>query len=767
MRYDQAVAQQRATSSGRPPGKRPAGPPPDRSSSSGTSSGSLQTGRARSGDRPEGRPSAANGRPPSGRNGAWRDAGPRRAKPKAPSLGDRVRRSTAKARAWEADRKLVRRYGLVAMVSILVLLPVFTAVFRHSVGGWVPDGDDAWVARRTMQVVSTSPPLIGQESTASDEPTESGLNHPGPVSYYVMAVPYAASGWSPIGLIVGAGFIVGVAMVCAVAMGWCVLQERGALGVGIALALISVRLGQEWLVRPTSSALVAIPLGAGLLGLWAYLRGSRSGFFVALGLGTFAMQTSLVVLPMAGALVLATLVVVVVKFVRTRELPVHGWSWLFIAAVAAVWIPPLIDQFTRQPGNLADLLHYLYSDASGNKRTGKVTEALGIGPSAATVLDGVANPFGIDDRRIRGASVWLVTPQTLGLVAPLIFAACTAVALWWSATRRRTAILALFAVAAGASALAIFAFARRPTETLFNSTYFVLWIQGVGLLWWSAIGIAAVDAGIQWARDRRGRPPAGTAAAAREHRRMLVVQRSALVVTGLLALAASWTVVPDQEAQRVRGLSAQVRQNLPPGTYEVEGKGFVAWLSTAKGLGTDLIAHGYDARFTEWGGMVDEQQRRATSRTPQVFVVAQERGAATEVPDDPTILGTYRDDDVQLIAIYVPGGDFARLCEQVTGFRAGINGQVIEAGDIGTTSSVGAVLEQLSLKEIAKDRDPAVRQAAKDLDGQRDQLVAQLDAVAEGELAIDQVDPALVASLKTLIDAYATNCAVAPPVSDS
>ena len=42
-------------------------------------------------------------------------------------------------------------------------------------------------------------------------------------------------------------------------------------------------------MRPTSSALVVVPLGAGLLGLWAYLRGHRSGFFVALGLGTFAI----------------------------------------------------------------------------------------------------------------------------------------------------------------------------------------------------------------------------------------------------------------------------------------------------------------------------------------------------------------------------------------------------------------------------------------------------------------------------------------------
>jgi hypothetical protein len=259
----------------------------------------------------------------------------------------------------------------------------------------------------------------------------------------------------------------------------------------------------------------------------------------------------------------------------------------------------------------------------------------------------------------------------------------------------------------------------------------------VGLLWWSAIGIAAVDAGFQWARDRRGDPPAGTKAAARQRHRRLRVQRVALVVTALLAVYAASGTVPDREAKRVTALSAQVREKLAPGTYEVEGKGFVAWLSTSKGLGTDLIAHGYDIRFTEWGGMVDEQQRRAGPGTPQVFVIAREGGAISDVSDDPTVLGSYQDDQVQLIAVYVPGGDYANLCEQVTAYR------------------VGAI----NLDEIAKDRDPAVRAAAEDLAGRR----GLLTALSEGTLEEAALDPALVADVQVLVRAYGDHCAVAPP----
>jgi hypothetical protein len=661
-------------------------------------------------------------------------------------------------REWNREERIVERFGLLALVSVLVLLPVVLAVGRHAIGGWVPEGDDAWVARRTMQVVSTSPPLIGQESTASDEPTESGLNHPGPVSYYVMAVPYAASGWSPIGLIVGAGFIVAASMVLALAMGHVTFGARGVLGVGFALALMSVRLGQEWLVRPTSSALVVVPLGAGMLGLWAYLRGHRSGFFVALGLGTFAMQTSLVVLPISGSLVAATLVAAVVFWVRDREAPFSGWSWLFAAAVVAVWIPPLIDQFTRQPGNLADLLHYLWSDASGNKRTGKVTEALGLGPSTATVLDGISNPFGLGGRRISGAAVWLVTPSALGLVAPLLFGALVVAASVYAWIRRRVALLSLLSVAVVATALAVVSFARRPTETLFNSTYFVLWIQAIGLLWWSAIGIAAADFAFTWAQDRRGRPPAGTRAAARQLRRQQTVQWSAVAVVAVLAVVASTGSVSGTEAARVRSLSAQVREALPHGTIEVEGKGFVAWLSTGKGLGTDLIAHGYDARFTEWGGMVDEQLRQAHTGMPQVFVVAQEKGEITAVPDDPTVLASYRDDEVQLIVLYVPGGDFARLCEQGTGLRASTDGLVLDENVARNAEGLRQVLAQVNFDEIAKDRDPEVSAAAKDLNGRR----AELDQQLTGELDLGAISPEAIADVRVLLEAFFTHCMVAP-----
>ena len=90
-----------------------------------------------------------------------------------------------------------RRLGAVLSVFALVSIPVLWSAGAHMTGGWLPDGDDASIARRTQQVFTTDPPLIGHESTADVPVQDQTPNHPGPIGYYVMAIPYAVSGWSP------------------------------------------------------------------------------------------------------------------------------------------------------------------------------------------------------------------------------------------------------------------------------------------------------------------------------------------------------------------------------------------------------------------------------------------------------------------------------------------------------------------------------------------------------------------------------------------
>lgn len=700
--------------------------------------------------------------PPPGRSESGSSVPPEPTGPAASST--RSTRSTART-ATDQRRGLGQRWLLIS-VCFLVLVPVVSSIIQHGTGGWVPDGDDAWVARRTMQVVSSSPPLIGQESTASDEPTESGLSHLGPASYYVMAGPYALAGWSPIGITIGASLVVAGAILAAVWLASRVAGDRGTLAAGIVIAALAIRLGQEWLVRPTSSVLAVMPLFAAIVGLWAYLRRDRMGFVVAIAFGSFAIQTSLVVLPLASVVVLAALTVAAVRLGRSREVPWVGWSWIVLVLVAVSWIPPLIDQFTRSPGNLADLLQYLYSDTSGASRRGKVTEALGFGPALATVIDAVTNPWGLGGRQLRGGGVWLLEPGQLGMVAPGIFAAALAASLWWAVRRQRTVILVLLGVALGTTAAAVLAFSRRPTATLFNSTYFVLWIQAVAATWWLAIVLCGVDAAVVAARRRQARAPRRAKGRKEAGIRPVLVYRAGLGLIAVLVVIAAAQPIPRDESDRVRTLSEQVRANLPDGTYEVEGKGLVAWVSTAKGLGTDLLAHGYDVRFTEWGGMVDEQARQAEPGMAQIFVVAQEGGQITDIDtSDPSLLATYQGDGIQIQVWYVPGGDYANLCESIAIARSSyVPGPLIDGDVVVAPDRVADLLGGVDLDQLARDAgDRAHLDAVALLQAQRGPALAALEAVEPGSPVADlQIDPAVLAAIGTVFATYQRECLVAP-----
>ena len=625
----------------------------------------------------------------------------------------------------------------------------------------MPDGDDAWVARRTMQVATTTPPLIGQESTASDEPLETGLSHLGPTSYYVMAGPYALGGWSPVGIVIGASLVVGGAMVAVAWLATRVAGDRGTLAAGLVLAGLTARLGQEWLVRPTSSVLAVMPLFAALVGLWAFLRRDRAGFVVAIAFGSFAIQTSLVVLPLAGVVVGASLVVAIARFVRAREAPWAGRSWILLVLVAVTWIPPLIDQVTREPGNLADFVNYLYADAANAAREGKRTAALGLGPASATIIDAITNPLGVGDRGLDGAGVWLLQLDQLGLAAPVAFATAVVLAVWWTVRRKRAALATLFAVAAGASVASVLSFSRRPTETLFNSTYFVLWIQAVAALWWLGIALAGVDWAFVVVKRRGARSPSSGVW------RPVLVTVPVLVVTAGVVVAAALPRIPRTEADRVRELSSQVRAVLPvDGTYEVEGKGLVAWVSTSKGIGTDLIAHGYDMRFTEWGGMVDEQLRQAEPGMDQIFVVAQENDQIVEVDrSDPSLLGAFRDREAQILVWFIPGGRYAGLCEQIASARANYRtGPLVVDGRVEDPSRLAELLGSVNLDEMARDDgDDVYLQAVEYLREVRRSALPALQQLPRGT-PIDELglEPAVLASIVTILDVHAEQCQVGP-----
>ncbi|MCB0963473.1 MAG: hypothetical protein KDA98_09265, partial [Acidimicrobiales bacterium] len=345
--------------------------------------------------------------------------------------------------------------------------------------------------------------------------------------------------------------------------------------------------------------------------------------------------------------------------------------------------------------------------------------------------------------------VWLVPADELD-VATAAGAAAVAVGVvawgWW---RRHGALLALVAVAALSLAAGTVALSRRPTATLATQTYFAVWVQATVAVAWSALVLGAVDVAAVAVDRLRSRPRRDPAAPVPVGLGLSVLAVVAVVAT----LAATSSSLDRAPAQRVGALAGQLRAELPDGTYEVVAEGTLAWTSVAKGVGMELIAAGYDVRFTEFGGMVDEPRRRAEPGLDRLVVVTD---------GDPPIVGPLvarvTDGDVD-VRIHLVDGDTSPLCTELGEVLApvaalagrGLQETVGEAREVVDEVNVGLVAQRLPAGEL--------RDVLEAFDERRPDALEALGMVdASTPFSRAPVDPAFADAYRELVDAYADRC---------
>jgi len=89
---------------------------------------------------------------------------------------------------------------LLALAAVLVVLVVRTGY------SYTPAGDIGAIDLRVREVWSLHPPLVGPYGNH-------GWNHPGPLMFYLLALPSLVSGQAAWGTQVGAALLQGVAIV--------------------------------------------------------------------------------------------------------------------------------------------------------------------------------------------------------------------------------------------------------------------------------------------------------------------------------------------------------------------------------------------------------------------------------------------------------------------------------------------------------------------------------------------------------------------------
>lgn len=645
-------------------------------------------------------------------------------------------------------RAAATRHRLLLLVMALLSVPVLWSAGAHMVDGWVPDGDDASIARRTMQVFSTDPPLLGHESTADVAFEDQTPNHPGPIGYYVMAIPYAVSGWSPIGLVVGAALVALAGIAACLAIGERTAGRRGLVAVGLGLALMSVRLGQNWLVRPLNAEMMIFPLVATMLGAWAYLRRDRVGLAVVLIAGSFCLQVSLETLPVAG---LTGFVCIVLagyrRFVGHERVPRTGAWWGVVGVLVLIWLPPLVDVVVRWPGNLFVVVEYLLGQAGVIHHTSVKPGRLGIGPAVGSVLTYATSLPGIDQRDFTGDLEQLVDVSQVSLLPLVLGLVLLGLAVNWAITRGSAALRSLLAVAVVSAAAASIGLAKRPGEELATQTYFVIWVQAIVAVSWMAVALAALEisAYLLHRTDPGARP---------------AVLRGPLIVGVALIALLAVVVAPRGEpvvrlqSRQITALSRQVRAQVPKGTYLIVGEGFSSWISVSKGVGTDLMAHGYDIRFEDSNEMEDEPRLQGTKDMARLIVT-------DRLPDvsGPDLVARYVEPEAVFLVRLVPAGPDTDWCADIGALAYRIRAVTGASRDqeplepVATPAMWADVLAEVNPAELARAQ-PGTTQfdAAADLTD----LEATIGRLRSG--AAEAPDARQIIALHQLLSAFDATC---------
>jgi hypothetical protein len=345
-------------------------------------------------------------------------------------------------------------------LALVVVAPVLVAGLNGVARVWFPAGDWAVIETRVLDVGGAHTPLVGPYS-------RDGWNHPGPLLFWLLAVPYRLSGGHPSSMLLGAALVNAAAVVAILVFAW----RRGGLALfapmAVVLALLLHTIGPALLRDPWNPWVTAVPFGLLIVVAWAATEGDRAALPVVAVVGAFTAQSHLAFLPFAAILTLAAGVGFWLRERRARPL-------LIGAGVAVVcWLPVLTEVVTGGP-NTGDRLSYFR--AAGDTAGWRASERV------ASLELGLPAPWLGAPEPANAAGGGLVGAGLRTLTVPLVlFGAALAVA-WWARARPAVRFQLFLAGTAVVGLVSV----SRMTGDIFN--YLVRW-------WWALAALMAASVG--------------------------------------------------------------------------------------------------------------------------------------------------------------------------------------------------------------------------------------------------------------------------------
>lgn len=481
------------------------------------------------------------------------------------------------------EQSRARSYLPILAVAV-ALVPVVAAIVFALVHHWLPAGDDAVIAIRAHDVFSRHPPLVGMPSTLTVPGHDVVVAHPGPLLFWVLAIPDRLAGARPVGILVGAALI---NVFGILGSAWAA-RRVGGNGAGLAvlavLAAECLALGRNALAEPWNATVALLPLSAVLFLTWAASLGDGAALVLCVAGASFIGQVHALYLPLAVVMTgIAIAGFVATRWSERRAETRGGGGWRPLGAAAVVgllaWSGPLVDQVRNHPGNLVQLLR---SFTTPQPTTGLaygmdvVVRAIGVPPFW------VRTPSGFVIHRTLGELPLITVVSAFAILCVLVFAAA------WSIREHDRTTFAIAAVACAAVAVSWFSTGRLPPAVPDVPRYRLQPLWPVSAFAWFAAG---------WFVVRRVRPRPAT-------RRVLATVVAVALVPISFAAAfrnpASTHFQPGPTPDTVdalRALVPQVLRKIDKRThYAIRGVGVASGSELRYGILRDLLRRGYTVR---------------------------------------------------------------------------------------------------------------------------------------------------------------------------
>jgi hypothetical protein len=250
--------------------------------------------------------------------------------------------------------------GHIMLGSLGLAVPLLVSVIALAQRPWYPVLDLAMTEFRIRDVGSRQTPLIGLPGRIGEFPDQG--SHPGPFSFWLLAPGYRMFGGSAWAMEASTALVQTLWIGLALWIGHRRAERMGVIVVALVVALLVRGYGLSVLTQPWNPYLPLIAWVVVLLATWSVVSGDHAMLIPLAVAASFAAQTHIPYLVMAGGLGAGAAVLVAVRWARQQRAGVAAGpprALLITAAVFALLsLPPLVDQIRRTPGNITRLLDH-------------------------------------------------------------------------------------------------------------------------------------------------------------------------------------------------------------------------------------------------------------------------------------------------------------------------------------------------------------------------------------------------------------------------